>query len=314
MKNEKYWKKRDKQEQEWIKQNLKNDAEFNKELQVYFDNCIEQINKEIKAEINTLANRLNLDLSDTLDKISEMDVKAYSAEAKKIVKEAEKKRKAGKYVSYSDYTKEINDRLKLYNATMRINRLEYVKSKIGLKLVELGLNIDDMLRVKLSDDYIKELKRQAGILAEQAQGKVWTSKEVAEIVMSQTKNATFSQRLWKDIDTLKAQLDLTLTKSTVTGASPQKMAKELLKLVKMDVENRRYIAERLARTESARVQFEAQKKSIIDNGYKECKWHQEPGACATCQEIASFNNGVYAIDKVPSIPAHPNCRCSISAF
>src|SRR5699024_10609321 len=80
-----------------------------------------------------------------------------------------------------------------------------------------------------------------------------------------------------------------------------------------------YAAERLARTEMARVQFEAQKKSIIDTGYKYVKWIAEADACRTCREIAYKDNGydedgIYKAKDVPDIPVHPNCMCSISAY
>ena len=66
------------------------------------------------------------------------------------------------------------------------------------------------------------------------------------------------------------------------------------------------------------LQFEAQKKSIIDTGYKYVKWIAEGSACKVCREIAYKDNGydedgVYKAKEVPDIPVHPNCMCSISA-
>lgn len=46
------------------------------------------------------------------------------------------------------------------------------------------------------------------------------------------------------------------------------MARYIVTKVSDRFSNARYAAERLARTETARVQFVAQKKSVIDNGYK----------------------------------------------
>jgi hypothetical protein len=59
-------------------------------------------------------------------------------------------------------------------------------------------------------------------------------------------------------------------------------------------------------------------KSFRDNGYKFCKWHAEPSACNMCKEIADndsgYGVGVYRVDEVPSLPAHPNCRCGLGAY
>lgn len=96
------------------------------------------------------------------------------------------------------------------------------------------------------------------------------------------------------------------------------MARRLKDLVSETVTNYRYVTERIARTESARVQHVAQIKSIKDNGYRYVKWYAEPGACKYCREIADNDEedlgiGVFNVDDCPDIPIHPNCRCSISA-
>lgn len=81
--------------------------------------------------------------------------------------------------------------------------------------------------------------------------------------------------------------------------------------------NVRYAAERLARTETARVQFVAQKNSVIDNGYKYVQWFAEAKVCKVCRAIADQDNdwrsGIYRVKDVPDIPVHPNCMCFIGA-
>ena len=55
--------------------------------------------------------------------------------------------------------------------------------------------------------------------------------------------------------------------------------------------------------------------SLLD---KFCKWHAEPSACNMCKEIAEndsgYGVGVYRADEVPSLPAHPNCRCGLGSY
>ena len=232
---------------------------------------------------------------------------------------ANRLRSQGKKVSYKDFTPEENARMKVYNATMRLNRLEYLKSQVGLTMVDLGMNVSNDMRDKIQDDYMDEVKRQSGILGEDlTKTSLWTSKEVATVVMAQTGSANFSQRVWADTDALKAELDAVISTGIIRGDNPREMAKLLKEHVRTVVTNHRYVTERLARTESARVQFVAQKNSLIEMDYRFCKWHAEPSACKICSDIyrhdTKWGRGVYEVDDVPTVPAHPNCRCGVSAY
>ena len=141
--------------------------------------------------------------------------------------------------------------------------------------------------------------------------------------VSATINVTvgdFSKNVWANVDTLKANLDGLLSTAIIRGDNLRELIKYLKPLVKETVLNKRYAAERIARTESARVQYKAQLDSLKTNDYKYCKWYIEPGACKACREIAISNSGgnllegIYEVDDCPDIPVHPNCRCSIGAW
>ncbi len=247
-----------------------------------------------------------------------MDVQAYQNTAKQIVAKAEQMRKDGKTVTYGDFSDEVNARLKVYNATMRINRLENIKSQIGAEMLSANLDVQSAISDKLTDDYQAEIKRQAGIMGENTEGKLWTSKQVAKVVMAQTAGADFSKRIWANQDALKAELDGIISTGIIRGESPRKMATRIKSQVKDSVMNHKYVTERIARTESARVQYTAQIDEIKKNGYQYVQWFAEPKACAECSSIAHADNGygegIYKINKVPKIPddTHPNCRCAIS--
>lgn len=308
-----YWKKRAQQEQAWINQNLKNDDKFNQQLQSYYDRAIADINKTIDAEYDKFQ-----DPETARKAVSQMDVQAYQNTAKQIVAKAEQMRKDGKTVTYGDFSDEVNARLKVYNATMRINRLENIKSQIGAEMLSANLDVQSAISDKLTDDYQAEIKRQAGIMGETTEGKLWTSKQVAKVVMTQTAGADFSKRIWANQDALKAELDGIISTGIIRGESPRKMATRLKAQIKDSVTNHKYVTERIARTESARVQYTVQIDSIKKNGYQYVQWFAEPKACAECSSIAHADNGygegIYKINKVPKIPddTHPNCRCSIS--
>lgn len=247
------------------------------------------------------------------------DVQHFQDKAKKIVEQANQMRKAGKRVTYADFSKAVNDQMRVYNATMRISRLEMLKSQIGLEMVQSGIDVDKALHDKLSQDYIDEVKRQAGIMGVTAKPSMWTDSKVAKVIMGQTESANFSQRLWANQAALKAQLDQVISTGIIQGQNPREMATKLKANVAKTITNYRYVTERLARTESARVQFRAQLDSLIQYDYKYCKWHAEPSACKVCLEIVNNDpdgngRGIYEVDDVPIVPVHPNCRCSISAY
>lgn len=309
IKSNDYWKKREAAEKEWQKQAEKNMQAYNQHIAQMYQNAIDEINRQIKSDLGFADNKL----------ITAKDMQEYETLAKEAVKKANALRAKGHYVTRKDFSKDVNDRLKVYNATMRINRNEILKSKIGARLVELGVEQETDLTKKLWNDYTKEKERQAGILGITAKSDLWTSKEVQGQIYKQIANASFSQRIWADIDGLKGQLDGLVSTAIIRGDNPKVMAQWLTGMVSAAVGNQRYVAERLARTETARVQFEAQQKSIIDAGYKYVKWMAEGSACKLCREIAYKDNGydedgVYKAKDVPDIPVHPNCMCSISAY
>ena len=320
-KSKAYWKTREQAEKKWIAQNLKNDRKFNDKLTDYYESAIDDINGKIDVEYQKIVESHgdNIDVTGAYRAVNEFDIEKYEREAKELVAKANRLRSQGKKVSYKDFTPEENARMKVYNATMRLNRLEYLKSQIGLTMVDLGMNVSNDMRDKIQDDYMDEVKRQSGILGEDlTKTSLWTSKEVATIVMAQTGSANFSQRVWADTDALKAELDAVISTGIIRGDNPREMARLLKEHVRTVVTNHRYVTERLARTESARVQHKAQVSSLIKADYRFCKWHAEPGACKICSEIANnddgFGKGVYEIADVPNAPIHPNCRCGISAY
>jgi SPP1 gp7 family putative phage head morphogenesis protein len=308
IKNNDYWKKREIAEKEWQKQAEKDLQSYNQHIAQMYQSTIDDIDRQIRSDLSIANGKL----------VTAKGMQDYETLAKEAVKKANVLRAEGHYVTRKDFSKDVNDRLKVYNATMRINRNEILKSKIGARLVELGVEQETDLTKKLWNDYTKEKERQAGILGITAKSDLWTSKEVQGQIYKQIANANFSKRIWADIDGLKGQLDGLISSAIIRGENPKAMAKWLTGMVSATIGNQRYVAERLARTETARVQFAAQKMSVVQGGYKYVKWFAEGEACKICKAIASddvgYGDGIYPVKEVPDIPVHPNCMCSISAY
>ena len=313
--NSAYWNKREAAERKWIAENLKNDEAFNTRIQTYFDKSLDNIQKDIDSEFAKYAAYSNDSMAGARRAVMTEDVKAYQSEAKQIVDDAQNLyKKKGSPLTYADFSKDVNDRLKLYNATMRINRLEMLKSEIGQEMLDAHMKVNADLISKLRDDYQSEIKRQAGILGETVSKGGYT--DLVKLLSQREGDYTFSQRIWINQDILKAKLDELLTAATIQGQSPLKIARKLRGQVAETVNNSRYVTERITRTESARIQTQAQLDSFHKFGYDWCKWGAEPSACDLCKEISEGGEGgkgIYKVDDVPSIPAHPNCRCSIAA-
>lgn len=297
-----------------MKQNLDNDQKFNQRLAEYYQRAIDGINRTIDENAALIVDENGNHTG--YQPVTAGQMATYQREAKHVVEQANQMRAQGQTPTYGDWSDNVNRRMRVYNATMRINRLELLKSQVGVHLTEATAETDKALTAKLSDDYIKECQRQAGIMEVTAQPSMWTGSKVAKIVMAQTNSATFSDRLWANQDALKAKLDVVISDGIIQGQNPRKMARRLKSEVKDTVTNQRYVTERIARTESARVQFTAQMNSIKANGYEYVQWFTEIKACPECQTIARKDNGwgpgIYKISKVPEIPVHPNCRCAIS--
>lgn len=317
--NEAYWKQREAQEQAWIRQQLANDEQFNKQLEQMYQNTLDKITKEVEAEYYRLSAKEGISLKDAMKKVEDFEVREYQEQARQLVKHAQEIYKKNGIVRYEDFPEEVNSRLRIYNATMRINRLEYLKSKVGLEALRNGINVIDKTNDRLTNDYIQTLKRQAGILGESTIPDPRIG-QIIKVVLADIGNANFSQRLWRDIDVLKAQLDEVLTKSLIVGNSNQQAARELRKRMSDIADAQRFDAERIVRTESARIESQATLQSLNKYGFKYVKWNIEPGACKTCVNISEADpdnvgeQGVYSINDVPFLPAHPNCRCSLSAY
>lgn len=308
MKKNNYWINREKVEKAWQIEQEKNLKKYNKKLGDLYQIAIDNINKDIKADIGFADGHL----------IKADAMKGYESLAKEVVAKAQEMMKAGHHVTRKDFSKDVNDRLKVYNASMRVNRNEILKSKIGAHLVKLGIDEEVSLTNELWDAYTKEKERQAGILRNTTKNNVWTSKEVQQQIAKQTAGTNFSKRVWADVDGLKGQIDGLISTAIIRGDNPKEMAKWLTGMVSATIGNQKYVAERLARTETARVQFAAQKMSVIQGGYKYVKWFAEGEACNVCKAIAGddvgYGDGIYPYNEVPDIPVHPNCMCSISAY
>lgn len=228
------------------------------------------------------------------------------AEAKKRVSAldiAAYERKAKRYVKEKDFSAKANEEMRLYNLTMKVNRLEMLKANIGLDLIAGHEELDKFMEGVLQGRTEDELKRQAGILGKTIKN---NSQKAHSIVNASFHNATFSDRVWMYQDLMKADLAKLLQSGLIQGKSARVLARELRDKFNQSTFN----AERLMRTELARVQTEAQKQSFIRNGYDEYEFIVNGGCCDICEGLKGKH---FKVAKMMPGENAPPCTPSVAA-
>lgn len=256
---------------------------------------MDQVQKEINGFYAKYAKAEGITISEARKRVSEADIKAYE-------------RKAAKYVKDKDFSEEANAEMRLYNATMKINRLEMLKANIGLELVDGFNDLQKYFDKILTERTLDEFERQAGILGKTIHN---NARMAYSIVNASFHNARFSDRIWMYQDMLKSELSKLLREGLIQGKNPKKLAGHLEKLF----DSKKSDAERLMITELARVQGDAQLRSLKENGYEQYTFLALGSACDICKDIDGEH---FYVDEaeigVNMYPMHPNCRCAIAGY
>lgn len=292
MTSQEYWKNR---EAEQRKHNIRDEAEYQKHIREIYQNMIDEIEKEINGFYGKYARKEGITMAEAKKRAAKLDIEAYG-------------RKAAKYVKEKNFSKQANEEMRLYNLTMKVNRLELLKAQIGLEMVAGFDELQKYYDEKLTDRTIAEFERQAGILGKTIQD---NAKAANAIVNASFHNATYSDRIWMYQNMLKNELSSLLQTGLIQGQHPRKLATHLRKRFGVSQSN----AERLLITEMARVQTEAQKQSFERNGFEEYTFLALGTACPICRALDGKH---FKVSKMMSgtnaPPMHPNCRCSVAAY
>lgn len=289
-----YWRKRETAQR---KKNIKNEAEYQKKIDEIYEYMLRNIQKEIDSFYAKYAREEGISIADAKKKVSQLDIKAYE-------------RKAKKYVKRRDFSKEANEEMKLYNLTMKINRLEMLKANIGLELVDGFEDLQEYYETVLTDETLAEFERQAGILGKTVQNNAERAKA---IVNASFQNATFSERIWMYQNALKAELSKLLQQGLIQGKGSRELARILRQ--KFDVSKNQ--AEALMTTELRRVQTAAAKDSYIRNEYEDYQFltTNPKGPCDECKKLEGKHFKVKDMmvgENAP--PMHPRCHCTTAPW
>lgn len=292
MSSQTYWKNRETKQR---KHNIQDEAEYQKRIWEIYQNMIDEIEKEINGFYGKYARKEGITIADARKRAAKADIEALG-------------RKATKYVKDKDFSDQANEEMRLYNMTMKVNRLELLKAQIGLEMVAGFDELEKFYGDILEDRVTEEFERQAGILGKTVQD---NAKAADAIVNASFHNATYSDRIWMYQDMLKNELDSLLQTGLIQGQHPRKLAAHLRKRFGVSQSS----AERLMVTELARVQTEAQKQSFERNGFEEYTFLALGTACPICRALDGKH---FKVEKMMpgtnAPPMHPRCRCSVAAY
>jgi SPP1 gp7 family putative phage head morphogenesis protein len=293
--NRLYWEKREQKQRELY---MLEEAEQEKELERIYRDMYQWAETEINRFYGKYADAEGIDITEAKKRVSQADIEEYE-------------RLAQKYVKDKDFSDRANQEMRLYNATMKINRLEMLKARIGLHLVD-GINdIDKYYEKVITDRTRQEIERQAGILGETV-SVADTTKRAKDIVNASFFNATYSERIWSHQDRLRSMISVELQKGLIAGIGSRQMASNIRK--EYDVSFRD--AHRLMVTELRRVQTDVAMDSYKASGVKRYVYMAvNPNACPICREIDGKDFPVdEAQPAVNAPPMHPRCHCTTAPY
>ena len=286
----------------WKKRELANQLNQIKDEKVTIENMEENFNlalEDIEQQINVFYERYaksqGISIEEALKRVSEHDVKAFEKKAKE-------------YVKKKDFSPEANAQLKLYNATMRINRLELLKAELNLHLTDLTVKNSDLIEKHLEKLADSEYARQSGILDTKLR---FSKKGVKAIVNSDYKYGNFSKNIWTNQEALMGNIATMLRRSIIQGANPTDMIGRLRSQFNVS----KHEAKRLLVTEASRVQGDVQLDAIEQAGYDEYMYISEPTACDICKQLDGKHFKIKDREVgVNFYPMHPYCKCSSAAY
>lgn len=302
-KNRRYWAER---EAEQLKHNITEEAEYDKEIRRIHTDMLDGIQSQIDSFYAKYAKAEGITLAKAKKRVSKLDIAAYE-------------RKAARYVRTKDFSKKANEEMRLYNATMKINRLEMLKANIGLELIAGHDELEKFMGGILQGRTEAELARQAGILGETVER---NAQLAHSIVNGSFHSGTFSDRIWQYQDLMRQDLGKLLQQGLIQGKGARAITADLRKYLIGDKQGKgaTYNVERLMRTELARVQTEAQKQSFARNGFDFyefiCNFHDSKSG--TCEVCKALNGKHFKVENMMpgenAPPMHPHCRCSTAAW
>src|SRR5699024_485554 len=218
-----------------------------------------QIEEQIEAFYGRYAGKEGITMEEARKRVTKINIEDYAAKAKRYVKE-------------KNFTDIANEEMRLYNATMRINRLELLKKNMELELLAMYSEEERMMLDYFTQEALHEYERLSGILGQTVTAK---KKDIKALVNASFKNATWSTRLWDNQSAMKSALNRELNRAMIQGLNPRETACNIREQFNASVHN----SERLMVTEQARISTDVFADAAEQMDIKEYEWISEDTAC-----------------------------------
>ena len=199
------------------------------------------------------------------------------------------------------------------------DRYYKLMNQINTELDRLGYRQIDSIEKKLLDVY----EKQSAITAAEFGLYNTVDKEAARLVIKElwcSDGRGFSDRIWKNKEWLTQRLEQSLFDFVSRGQPTAQLVTDLIaeqipmsefkSILDEDFKEAYNNARRLVRTETARIQNRATQDRYRDAGFTKYRIIAEPDCCEVC---ADLQEQIFDIDNLV-LPAHPNCRCAMSAI
>mgnify|MGYP000942537733 FL=1 len=273
---------------------IKRDIDRDKILAQLYQESFDRMQSEIDRFYLAYAKKEGLTKQEAMKKASEFDVTKFAKKAEKAVKE-------------KDFSPKTNSWLRTYNLKMKVSRLELLKAELALEIQNLTTEVNEVFDKARRDEYLAEFKRQAGILGISSNG---AKKRMQSVLDADFYGQKFSSRIWGS-NGLQANLQGEVSSSLSRIFTDMMGYKQEMGRLAKKYETSKANAQRLLKTEIARINADTQLAMLKENGFTHMIFVAEPGACDICGPLDQKAIPIAKVEKgVNMFPMHPNCRCS----
>lgn len=283
----------------------KRDKRFFSRIESLYNRMGNHVEKELLSLYTQYGDENGLSLAQAKNFARMTDIKAFKADIVRFKR---------------NYKNLSEDELKLlneYELLAKINIQELIRARIGLTIQQNNKDIEADMREEFSENIIAELGQQLGIynLFVGAKMPITENMLLEAIEGTDVEGGKWSKRLWENSTVLTNEVAFWLNQKLVGNMNYKDFARSLKGFVSDSVRKKRYVAERLARTESARMEAAVQTELWKQGDFKYYEYIAEGGkVCDVCKELDGKIFKLSEQERGKNMyPMHPNCRCSAVA-
>lgn len=264
---------------------------------IIYDKVIQSSAKELKAFYGEFAQDSVVAYTEAI-----APIKNKAKILKEIAQEIERVKGTGD-LTYVAYLSDLQRKVK-------INRLDALNFQIQKNVHDLAIELNQTTDEYLVGAYERSYSSQAAALAELTErkipGKMYKTR-VQKAVFAEYNGLSFSDRIWQDKDKLTSSLRTSLQDMFVRQQHIEPAVKQIVERLEV---NRSY-AERIVRTEGARVTEAATKQAYQEAKIEKYQYDatMDERTSSICEEL---NGQIFLLSEaqegVNYPPMHPNCR------